>query len=134
MIAPPSVLDKVELECQARDMQRVVGPARDKPSLAVIAWREGGALVAAHFGRGHDASFAPVLRLDFASHDGAFAPVLRLRDDGLAIDDAEAREPAISRDPEIAGDRHEEREREAEVIGGIARDERDHRAANDRQT
>jgi hypothetical protein len=32
-------------KCQARDIQQVLGPALDKPSLAVIAWTEGGALV-----------------------------------------------------------------------------------------
>lgn len=32
-------------KCQARDIQQVLGPALDAPSLAVVAWTEGGALV-----------------------------------------------------------------------------------------
>lgn len=32
-------------KCQARDIQQVLGPALDRPSVAILAWTEGGAFV-----------------------------------------------------------------------------------------
>lgn len=75
-------------KCQARDVQQVLGPALDNPSLVVIAWTERGALVG---------GTATALRLA-AEHGIAAINLGAVENSELAPDDIVARVQAITRE------------------------------------
>lgn len=82
------ILTEYVRKCQARDVQQVLGPALDNPSLVVIAWTERGALVG---------GTATALRLA-AEHGIAAINLGAVKDSKLAPHDIVARVQAIAKE------------------------------------